>query len=824
MATPETAPTIQLQQCNPHIASYATYLREVYRYRSQSHTSQHWTHLPRCEFIQLAMIKGGKLRRGGPEEEMVRLAQQGRIETIMSHKTTINLNSLLVTEQPLVVLPPPPHARVVLIEGAPGGGKSTLAFYFCHQWAQSASFLSRFDIVVIAYLRDQAIQNASTLADILPADSFEMSQMVATQIKHCHGHNVLFIFDGWDEFPHRLQSNSLVSTIIRNAEKLSLHRSTVLITSRPVSSGNLFIFVNRRVEILGFTQHQIREYIEEALDGNSAHVQKLVQHLEDHPVIEGYCYIPLHAAILVHVFLTKNGVLPTTHHQLFSHFILCCIVRELETRDSKQTVPELSSLDNLPTDLQTKLSYLCVLAYEGVIRDKVVFYREDLEAFNLPASLPSLGLLQAVEGLTLFSKSLSYNFLHLSVQELLAAYHISLMNPDEQLDIFQNLVESPRFQSVLQYYSGFTKLANQGIQSFISSYTRQKSNFDGILPLLHCFFEAQQRSLCLLVDSKFRSITLDKYLNPVAFLVIGYFITSVTSKRSAAAHLEIDSINDHQAKLLLSELPILKYPVKVLLAAGALPLKLGVNEFSKESSSYIATSFPEKSPLITELLVKVGHFQKVGLTSFVKAMRTRSYLTRLQLPNINLECTKKDGDALIEMLQWNKSLTHLDLSSNKTFPDTEAHGFFKVLQCNTTLIHLDLYKTGITDTEAVYIAQFLITNHSIQTLDISGNHIGEYGFACIAKSLKLNLTIKRLYITYAGNVERVVKVVNQERRDKKLDPFKLFNDYSKEVELSAEELQKVRNTDHTLSMKSSPVNASPTSLLSSLSEYMELSL
>ena len=59
------------------------------------------------------------------------------------------------------------------------------------------------------------------------------------------------------------------------------------------------------------------------------------------------------------------------------------------------------------------------------MQNKVVFYRKDLQKFNLQTNLPSLGLLQAVEGLTLHSKSLSYNFLHLSVQELLAAYHIS---------------------------------------------------------------------------------------------------------------------------------------------------------------------------------------------------------------------------------------------------------------------------------------------------------------------------------------------------------------------------------------------------------------
>ena len=87
-------------------------------------------------------------------------------------------------------------------------------------------------------------------------------------------------------------------------------------TSRPVSSGSLLHIADRRVEILGFTQHQIREYIEKAMDGNSTHIQKLVLHLEDHPGLEGDCYVPLHVAILVHIFLTMKRALPTTLHEL----------------------------------------------------------------------------------------------------------------------------------------------------------------------------------------------------------------------------------------------------------------------------------------------------------------------------------------------------------------------------------------------------------------------------------------------------------------------------------------------------------------------------
>ena len=246
---------------------------------------------------------------------MIRLAQQGKIETIIGRKESIDFDDLFPfppqSPQPLVVLPPPPPGRVCLIEGAPGAGKSTLALHICHQWAKGASRLARFDIVLIAYLRDEAVQNAEKLADILPSYSIDIFSNVVSRIASTFGENILFVFDGWDEFPSNLMNSSLVSRIIRQPHKLSLHRSTVIVTTRPVASGNLLHIADRRVEILGFTQHQIREYIEKALDGNSTHIQKLVQHLKAHPVIEGYCYIPLHVAILVHVFLTMEGALPT---------------------------------------------------------------------------------------------------------------------------------------------------------------------------------------------------------------------------------------------------------------------------------------------------------------------------------------------------------------------------------------------------------------------------------------------------------------------------------------------------------------------------------
>ena len=693
------------------------------------------------------MIGSGELRRGGREEEMVRLAQQGRIETILDHKKPIDLESLfpIPPNQPLVLLPPPPRPRVLLIEGAPGGGKSTLVLHICHKWTQDDFSFGRFDLVILVYLRDQAIQNATTLADILPARTLEISQMVATKIQASDGKNVLFVFDGWDEFPHDLQKKSLVSTIIRKPHKLSLHQSTVLITSRPVSSGNLLHIADRRVEILGFTQHQIREYIEKALDGNSTHIQKLVQHLEEHPVIEGYCYVPLHVAILVHIFLTMKGALPTTLHELFCNLVLCCIVRELDTHESESDTSEVHSLDDLPDDLKSKLSNLSMLAYEGVMQNKVVFYRDDLRKFNLPANLPTLGLLQAVEGLTLFNKSLSYNFLHLSVQELLAAYYISHMDSNDQVEVFKQMFGGFRFKAVLYYYSGFTKLADPVIRDFISTYSQQRSSFEDLLPFLHCFYEAQEPSLCMLVASQFpRNIRINSLaLSPIDLLAIGYSVASLSS--DVQIHLTIEEVDEHRFKLFLVELS--KYIVRGLPTTGALSrtlqLDLSRQSLSNEKVALLASHL-RQSPIITNLGIKLCHFRcDIGLLHLWEALQTNSSLTELHITHGQVHYKSADCDclALKSMLQVNKSLSHLDFSKTSGF-SLETRFIFQGLQLNTSLVHLNLSNIGpVVKDAAQALTTMLQVNKTLTHLDLSSNQLSDSVVYSVFQGLQHNTAL-----------------------------------------------------------------------------------
>ena len=595
-------------------------------------------------------------------------------------------------------------------------------------------------------------------------------------------------------------NNSLVSTIIQQPHKLSLHLSTVLITSRPVSSGNLLHIVDQRVEILGFTQHQIRDYIKKSLDGSSTRIQKLVQHLEEHPVIEGYCYVPLHAAILVHVFLTMKEVLPTTLHELFCSLVLCCIVREQATHEPDTSLPELSSLDDLPDDLKSKLNNLSILAYNGVMKNKIVFYSKDLQASHLPTDLPSLGLLQAVEGLTLCSTSLSYNYLHLSVQELLAAYNISQMVPSEQVKVFMEFFESSRFQAVLHYYCGFTKLASPEIKSFLSSFQVKKSNFKELLPLLHCFFEAQRPSLCRLVDPRFipnqNLILNSEDLTPFDFLVVGYFITSLLSISTTnipTIHLVVNGINDHCLKMLLNGLS--KHPNvgEIPALAGALSLRL-VNPFIADQAKvshniafllktllvlselvlsfinlpldnvlvvgYFITSFlcipTANTPtihLVVDGIDDHDHRLKILLNELSKYQIPTSSAGSLSLELHSASFTEQGGRHIASYLKKSSAISDLKLSKGKIHSDKDfLLPIVEAMQMNTFLTNLSLPCMNLhyTEQNGSVLTKMLQVNKSLTHLDLSFNNFSDSGARCIFVGLQYNNTLVYLNLSTSG--------------------------------------------------------------------------
>ena len=394
--------------------------------------------------------------------------------------------------------------KKVLMEGAPGCGKSTLSFHICRQWADELLF-QEYKLVVLIRLRDLFVQNVKSVDDLLQKTVGE----VAEEIKTSKGKSVLFVLDGWDELAKDKPGHAVIFDFIQSNE---LQESSIIITSCPTSSANLHMHVSLRVEILGFSKSELWSYFSFYLKkdsknvhnpkdvGNRKDVDDLLKRIKNNPILEGICYLPLNASILVHLFMRGDGELPDTQYGIFSDLICICIYRYLKKTELDTTkIFKIKSLDELPQSVDSQFQQLCELAYDGIMKDKVIFYSDE-------PSFATLDLLQKVESFDRYGgMSYSYNFLHLSIQELLAAIHIAnKLNNDDLLAKFKELYNNPKFAAIFQFYAANTQLKTPGIKDVVVQVAR--SGDDALLlSLLHCLYDAQDSSLCQLVADQLES-------------------------------------------------------------------------------------------------------------------------------------------------------------------------------------------------------------------------------------------------------------------------------------------------------------------------------
>ena len=494
------------------------------------------------------MIQGENIRIGPIDEEMVRLTLRGQVSDILYKKKPVQLKDILQMDNA--------KRKVILIEGAPGAGKSTLTWHVCQTW-ECGKLFQNFRSVVYIQLGDLTIQSAQSIEDIFPAENKDQVKMVMAEFRTCRGQDLLFVMDGWDELPSHLHKNSIFQQLIAFPETLNLHLSTVIITSRPIASSDLYRCISSRIEILGFTPTEVKDFFSEALGGESQAVQKLQDELKECPMVEASCYLPLNAAIVCHLYLAQNYKLPTTLHGVFTMLVLCCLKRHVVKQERQQENQNITSLDNLPVDIELLFKDVYTLAYHGVMDNRSTFPVEYLESRGLPKISETLGLIQGVESFTSLGSSPSYYFLHLSVQELLASFYISKLPEKEQVVVFNELFGKLRFAAVIRFYVAFTKLESEGIRTLVADIIQKKEKHQ-MLYLLHGLYEAQTLSLCQFVGRQLGGELDLTYttLSPVDCLAIGYFISCicVTGSGEFRARLIGCSLDCYRVDYLTKEL------------------------------------------------------------------------------------------------------------------------------------------------------------------------------------------------------------------------------------------------------------------------------
>ena len=711
-----------------------------------------WLPLPNCKHIKLAVTKEKGMRHGREADAQIEHKVRGEIGPLMDSKVLVDMDSIFDDG----TFENARRPMVILVEGALGSGKTSLAYHYCQKWAEGN--LSIFDVVALVYLRHPAVHSAGldlTLHQLLllacASDGNKKIEDIVRNVTEYVENDLklLLLLDGWDEAPACLRNppdpncppdNSYLGKLLRSVSS----NTTILITSRPDSSLDLHNRNNvNRVEILGFTKESIHDYFQEVLstqlssDEVKSELTKLSDHFQKYPAIESSCYIPLNAAILILVYLEHNRTLPTTHYELLYQLLLCCIDREMKKRQAKQILSTISSLDDLPRDLKEQLDSICILAYKGIMQNKVVFMQEELPSIlPTPAQedLPTMGVLQRVQWFSISSKTMSYNFIHLSIQELLAAYCISKMKQSEQVRVFQTLLGEPRFSAVLQFYAGFTKLTNQGVRNIITGtdFTRDNTSKLSLLSYMRCFFEAQ------IIDESFYQQIVPKLdgkiylssvtMSPLDCMAFGYFLAFVLRNTSElCVNLWRCGIDDHSLCVLMGELSKHAEASREGVLHRVTELDISENEIGDNGMIQIATALETNTTMRT-LIVSGCNISDVGVKSLAKAITV------------------------------NRSLHELNMSSNY-IGDNGMIQIATALQTNNTLKDLSIFDNEITD-KGVLSLSSAIRNRSMEHMALHwssthpDNTLKEIEESARRSKLKTLMLIQSIPPSYAGTVEK----------------------------------------------------------------------
>ena len=716
-------PTHQPQLVSLNLDWYGGYLKKRYLevlFTSQASANK-WLPSPTQKIFNLAIIKKEKIQRGRIDDEFVYKTIRGQVDDILLEKSPIELKDLFKDIEG--------ERKVIMIDGAPGSGKSTLTVHICQQWGRGELF-NQFTVVILVQLRDPMIQGARSIADLLPAKDLATAEQIAKVIVANEGSGVLWILDGYDELPSHVQNDSIISTLIKPKlhQKNPLSKTAVIVTSRPISSGDLCPLVCSRIEVLGFTAKEQRLFFTECLKNDTKAVDTLMERLSGNPAMEGSCYLPLNASIVAHLYLT-NGSLPSTIYGIFSSLVQHCLSRHLHERQGiSLELAGFESLEGLPYKLQIYFQQLCKLAFTGARDNKVTFSTSDLETLGASKEICELGLLQAVPSIISHGRSVYHNFLHLSIQEMLAAVHISRMPASEQISTFVSMFNDSRFSAVLQFYAAITKLrTSRPFLSLVPRFLRpipasiydlvrkiiRKGSKALLVSLLNCLYEAQDTALCKYVGEQLRAKVggsgseLDLSgvsLLPQDCLSIGYFLASiaVSYKGEFIVDLISCSLGDVSIKILMQSLCRSLDPHCEI--TGHLSAYLGNTEITEEWASYIAEVLGTTRAL-RKLYLWHNPISDKGLQYIAEALTINTSLIELNLARCSLRVTVENGPTLTEMLQRNKTLRILDLSGNMAISDNQVSFIIEGLKKNTTLKRLDLRWCSISTDEGIHLIQ-----------------------------------------------------------------------------------------------------------------------
>ena len=287
---------------------------------------------------------------------------------------------------------------------------------------------------MVLYLRHPDVIHAKTIEDLIDHPNPEVKKAVCEHISliEC-GSGILIICEGYDEAMQEVMVKE--HPIQKIINKSLLPHSTVMVTTRPVAIEQLpsdFVSkVDQHVEILGFTNKEIDAYIQSSCKDQPDLLKDFRSYISQHPFAASVMYIPLQCSLITELYASQwerggKHFAPKTLTELYTALVQTLLLRYMSEKLASQ-FQTLRHCSDLPKCVYEELMQLAKLAAEGIKDHRYVFN-------EIPCN--TMGLMHKEEGLQVAEGvSQSYSFLHLTLQEFLAAFYFSQQSPQELVDI-----------------------------------------------------------------------------------------------------------------------------------------------------------------------------------------------------------------------------------------------------------------------------------------------------------------------------------------------------------------------------------------------------
>ena len=252
-----------------------------------------------------------------------------------------------------------------------------------------------------------------------------------------------------------------------------LHEATIVITSRPSATGSLpYKHVHPRIEILGFTEEQVEEYITKYFQDHYNPlriVQHVLSQLEKSPHLKRLVCVPVNLSIILFIIKQSNEQIPQSYTAIYETFLLILLncYQDKKLYDSTK----LTSLNHLPDCIFNLLHKLGKMAYCKLLCDRMTFKEEVVQkyCFNsniIPEDFDGMGLLHVNNRIYSTHVSKTYQFIHRTIQELLAAWYLSKQSISFQHKELLHLFGQKRLEMIWIFYGGLTKFEDIHFDSF----------------------------------------------------------------------------------------------------------------------------------------------------------------------------------------------------------------------------------------------------------------------------------------------------------------------------------------------------------------------